>query len=99
MTIRNKQHYQDLLMPLIRAHLPTCKVYLFGSRARGTSRPGADVDLALDAGTIIPMNIIFAIKNDIEESVIPVLVDVVDVATASDAFKEEIARDGVLWTD
>lgn len=99
MTNTIKPHYQDILMTIIRAHLPACRIYLFGSRARGTNRPGADVDLALDAGEKIPMKIIFAIKSDIEESTIPILVDVIDLATTTESFQEEVARDGVLWTD
>ena len=43
-------HYKDELLVIIKKQLPNCKIWLFGSRARGTHKSGADVDLAIDAG-------------------------------------------------
>lgn len=51
-----KQEYKDLILKAITYHFPDVKIILFGSRARGTNRPGSDVDLALDTGKIIKLH-------------------------------------------
>jgi nucleotidyltransferase substrate binding protein (TIGR01987 family) len=56
--------------------LPSCKIYLFGSRARKQQKPGSDFDIAVDAGYKLGIYITSAIKEEIEETSIPVFVDV-----------------------
>jgi predicted nucleotidyltransferase len=91
------EFYKKILLEIIHRQLPTCKVYLFGSRARGTHQPGADIDLALDMGKPIDFNIIASLLGEIEESNVPLMVDLVDLYTASDAFKKEVNREGIEW--
>lgn len=77
--------------------MPECKVYLFGSRARNDNSLGADVDIALDAGFLIDSKIIYKIRDNIEESNIPLLVDLVDFYSTSGEFRNQIERDKILW--
>ncbi|MFH0898027.1 MAG: nucleotidyltransferase domain-containing protein [bacterium] len=91
------QQYKKILLEIIHQVLPGCKVYLIGSRARGEHSSGADIDLVLDLGQPIERQKIFLIQDDIEETTIPLFVDIVDLHTASDEFKKEVERDGVLW--
>lgn len=91
--------FKPVLMEIIHKYVPNCKVYLFGSRARGTHKEGADIDLALDAQEKISFTTILKIQHDIEETTIPVFVDVVDLDGTSDDFKNEVKRDGILWSD
>lgn len=93
------QEYKSILLPIISKHVPGSKVYLFGSRARGEHREGADMDVAIDAGSHIDLKIILRIKRDIEESRIPIFVDVVDVHSVSNRMRKEIERDGIIWND
>ena len=44
MTPENPQLYQEIIRRIVAAANPI-KVILFGSRARGTARPGSDLDL------------------------------------------------------
>ncbi len=90
--------YKKELLSIIHQHLPGCTVYLFGSRARKTHRQGADIDLAIDAGKKVDLNTILSIKADIEETTIPLFVDVVDMHAISSDFKEEILKDKIIWT-
>ncbi len=90
--------YKKQLLSIIHKHLPGCAVYLFGSRARNTHRQGADIDLAVDAGKKVDLNTILNIKADIEETTIPLFVDVVDIHAISNDFKEEILKDKIIWT-
>jgi len=89
--------YKDLFLRIITKHAPTCKVYLFGSRAKGTHAESSDVDLAIDCGNEISPQIMGLIKESIEESVIPYFVDVVDFNVADEELKKQIIKHGILW--
>lgn len=91
--------YKKELIRIIHTYIPDCAIYLFGSRARISHREGSDVDLAIDAGKKVDWNTMLAIKAAIEESTIPLLVDVVDMHAITDDFKEEILKDAILWSD
>lgn len=91
--------YKKELLSIIHKYLPNCKVYLFGSRARKTHREGSDIDLAIDTGKKVSLDIILDIKAEIEETTIPLFVDIVDMYSISDDFKEEIMKDKVVWAD
>lgn len=86
------------LLQIIHKHLPECRVFLFGSRARGTHKEGADYDIALDAGAKIPRDVMLKINGDIDESNIYVFVDVVDINNVSEDFLNVIKKDLVEWT-
>jgi predicted nucleotidyltransferase len=92
------QRYKDQLLPIIQKHLPNCKVYLFGSRAIDNEASGSDIDIALDAGEPIPFRTIRKMSDDIEETDIPVNVDLVDLQNASSELRENILTEGILWT-
>lgn len=88
---------KNKIIALINALFPDAKIYLFGSRARGTNAPCADIDIALDAGHPISLVDIDEIKNILRESNIMYMVDVVDFAQADERFKQEIIRDRKIW--
>ncbi len=71
--------YKETIIKLLRVLHPDLRIYLFGSRARGTNAPEADIDLALDRGRKLTISELSIIKNIIEALDIPYMVDVVDV--------------------
>lgn len=89
--------YKQVLLEVIQSHLPGCTVHLFGSRARGRQRSGSDFDLALDAGRKLSWAELGVIKEAIEETSIPVFVDLIDVHTVSADFLKHIQTEWVLW--
>ncbi len=89
--------YQKIIIDVINKYLPNCIVYLFGSRARKTDRQGSDIDIAVDAGSPIDHRFIAFIREDLEESRLPVFVDIVDVHSASDRIVQQIKKDGIIW--
>lgn len=89
--------YKNDLIAIINKHLPNAKIYLFGSRARGTHNPGSDIDIAVDTGAPINWSILGELKEDIVESNIPLFVDIVDINNVSEDMKKQIKKDGVLW--
>ena len=88
---------KEELIRIIRHHIPHCKIMLFGSRARNTHKQGADYDIALDAGEKIAYETMLRIAGDIDESTIPVFVDVVDVHGVNEKFLLVIEKDFVVW--
>ncbi|MBD3231470.1 nucleotidyltransferase domain-containing protein [Candidatus Dependentiae bacterium] len=94
-----KKKYQDQLITIIHKHLPKCTIYLFGSQATGKNIHGSDIDIAVDMGKPIPYNIILKILVDIDDTTIPMKVDVVDLQTAPDNLKQDIIHEGIKWTN
>jgi len=91
------EKYKKTLLEIIHKKLPKCKVYLFGSRARGTHQSGADIDLALNDGKPIDFDIILSLHAEIDETTIPLTVDLVDLYIATGKFRKEIEKEGILW--
>ena len=91
------EHYKQLLISIIHHHAPQAIIYLFGSRARGTHTSGADVDLALDAGVALLSHVFSTIKEAIEISQIPYVVDLIDIHACDPLLRNQILQDGILW--
>lgn len=89
--------YKEQLLQIIKKHVPGCKVTLFGSRAAGTQREGSDIDVCLDAGVAIPYDTILSMYVDLDETTIPVKVDLVDMHAANEKIKQEVLKKGVVW--
>ena len=96
-TVGLNEKYKQLLIDIIEKHLPSTAIYLYGSRAYGKAEECSDVDIAVDAGAVIELGILFKINDDIEESSIPFFVDVVDVYSVSEKFKLGIKKEWVVW--
>lgn len=92
-----KKEYQKLLIDIIQKHIPNSKIYLFGSQATQTSTESSDIYIALDAERPISLNIIMTILAEIDETIIPLKVDVVDLAGVNESFKKSIFQEGILW--
>jgi hypothetical protein len=89
--------FKNILLKIIKKHLPNSKVYLFGSRASKTNTPHSDIDLAIDNLKEIETSIIGTIIDEIEESTVPFFVDVVDVYGVNKTMREQILKHGKLW--
>jgi predicted nucleotidyltransferase len=78
-----------LLKAIVRQHLPDerYQIFIYGSRAEGTNRPFSDVDLGIMGPQPVSNLILSDIEEDLENSDLPYLVDVVDFTQVSDKFK------------
>ncbi len=74
------------------------RVFLFGSRARGASVAGSDIDIALLGETPLPRPLLSRMRESLEESAIPVRVDLVDLAVTDDLFRDAVLAEAVEWT-
>lgn len=89
--------HKNKIIALIKALLPEAKIYLFGSRARGTNAQWSDIDLALDNPQPVPRVQIGEINDIMAATNLPYKVDIVDLNKVSDLMKQAIERDKVLW--
>lgn len=91
------ESYKSTILEIIEKVIPGCTVYLFGSRARQTNDEGADIDIALDMKQPIASVTLSLIREMLEDSTLPVTVDVVDIQMAQGQFLEEIKKEGIVW--
>lgn len=81
----------------LRGH--PAEIYLFGSYARQTARPGSDIDVAIAALRPLPVGLLPSLREALEESTIPQRVDVVDLSTTSADFAAAVKEQGIKWSD
>jgi predicted nucleotidyltransferase len=79
----------------------SCRVYLFGSWARGEEKRSSDIDVAIkfDLYDTTAQTVIMNIRNALEESNIPYKVDVVPLNTADEVIVNKVKKEGILWGD
>lgn len=93
------EKYKQTLIRIIGRYLPTAKIYLFGSRAKGDNDSGSDIDLALDAGEKIDIKVLLDVADAISDSTIPFFVDIIDVHAVDETFYSAIKKDLLLWKE
>ena len=71
---------------------PDAKFYIFGSRAKGKYREYSDVDIAIDCPDMTDEEK-WKLQSDFENSTFPYKVDIVDLNTVKEYFKNLIKDD------
>lgn len=69
-------------------------IYVFGSRARGGYKRFSDLDILVD-GDIKP-SLLSSIAEELEESTLPIRVDIVLSRDLADTYRPNVERDKVL---
>jgi uncharacterized protein len=82
---------QLLLQPL-RNH--GAKIWVFGSRARGDHKKYSDLDVLYQAGNL-PSGLMYDIKTNLEESKLPIKVDIVNDSELAKSYRESVEKDRV----
>lgn len=72
-------------------------VFLFGSRADGTAHRRSDIDIGILGKQALPAVLKFNIEENLEESNIPLRLEVVDFYNADQAFKKEALKNRIIW--
>ena len=79
----------EIVQDILREHLPVgVKVWVFGSRANWTTKDSSDLDIALEGENKLSHKLLGALKDAFEDSALPYTVDVVDLNTVSNVFKQ-----------
>jgi predicted nucleotidyltransferase len=89
--------YKQAVIKAIEYHFPNAKIILFGSRARGTNKSGADIDIAIDDNRQIKLRELSRARITLENLSIPLEVDLVDLSEAPQELKDIIKKEGIVW--
>ena len=81
---------RNLVRSILQRYVPHDAVYVFGSRATGRTRHLSDLDLLLDRTEPIDRHILGDLLEAFDESDLPSEVDVVDLATVSETFRQRV---------
>jgi nucleotidyltransferase substrate binding protein (TIGR01987 family) len=78
------------------AEFENCQIYLYGSRIQGKSVKYSDVDIAIDYhGKSLPDTIKLNLSSQLENSLLPYTVDILDINAISPVFKARIESEFV----
>ncbi|MXW72151.1 MAG: hypothetical protein F4Z74_11940 [Acidobacteria bacterium] len=85
--------HRKVVEDILKKHLPHgVKVWVFGSRAEWTTKDSSDLDLALESDGPLDTRTVMALELAFEESLLPFNVDVVDLGSVKDGFREIVLR-------
>lgn len=88
---------RNLVLAIIRRRLPHARVWVYGSRAKGRARRYSDLDLMLDdLGRPIPWSVIGNLDEDFDESDLPIIVELRDMAETDPKFLDRVRTDFLL---
>ncbi len=94
MQVQIQEHHLKMIQNILKNSLfPGSKVWVFGSRARGTARRASDLDLAIDANRALDKKENAELFHAFEESDLPYKVDVVDLYVVNDNLKKIIDQE------
>ncbi len=89
--------YREQLETLLREHVPDAEVWAYGSRVKGESHGGSDLDLVVRGPALEPLGVEFIdLVEAFQESDIPILVQAHDWANLPESIHREIERDYVV---
>jgi len=90
--------HRRILERLLREHLPGVEVWAYGSRVKGRSHDGSDLDLVLRGPGLeaIPMDRLGEFWEALTDSSIPFLVEARDWVRLPERFHRQIEREHVV---
>ena len=86
-----------IVLGLLAPH--RARVFLCGSRVRGDAARCSDIDIAVWPQAPLPAGTLARVREALEESTIPYHVDVIDLSTVGDDFRQKVLAEAVPWTD
>ena len=89
--------YIDIVKQIVLKHIPkdNFAVFLFGSRAVGNAKPLSDIDIL--GPKPLPTIIKADLESDLEESIVPYKIDLIDFYQVDKDFKKEALNTIQIW--
>ena len=89
--------HRALVLAIIRRRLPDARIWVYGSRAKGRARRYSDLDLMLDDhGRPISASVMGNLDEDFDESDLPIIVELHDLAQTDERFLARVRKDFLL---
>ena len=92
------ERHQQMLLALLARHVPTAEVWAYGSRVTGGAHEGSDLDLVLRQPDDLqqPAAGWQALRDALQDSILPMLVEVHQWANLPAAFQRNIEADYIV---
>lgn len=86
-------HWLNIVRDYFRKHVPRdCQVWVFGSRVSGKHKKFSDLDIALIYDKPLSPQALLNLEEALDESALPIKVDVVEFYKASPEFQQIIKQ-------
>ncbi len=98
--LKLQPRYLNMLLELIRQHLPQAQIWAYGSRVTSDCHEASDLDLVARNLAEVDQSLpdLFDFQEALVQSNLPIRVDVVDWAQIPEMFQREIERGYVeIW--
>ena len=91
--------YLSIAKEIILKHIDiqNYNVFLFGSRAVGNGSKFSDIDIGVMGTKPLDPRTIFEMEHELEESLVPYKVDIVDFFYVDEAFKNMALKKIIEW--
>jgi uncharacterized protein len=87
--------WRDIIQQAWATHIPDCEVWAYGSRVKGMNHAASDVDLVVihrETKKASMCSAIAPFQAALQESALPISVDVLDWATLTAEMQHEISQ-------
>lgn len=91
-----RPHWLAMVQAILRQYVPEREVRAFGSRVTGGNRPFSDLDIAICGDELVRDAALFGLREALEESDLPINVDVVPLQQAGRHIVDAVSRHGVV---
>ena len=82
----------DMVIGILARHIPDREVRVMGSRVTGHAKPFSDLDLVIMGREPLSLRVRAELRDAFDDSSLPFTVDLVEWASASEAFRRVIAE-------
>ncbi len=90
-----KEEYFNELRDIFKNYCPRAEIWAYGSRLKGDAHEGSDLDLVVKDFNDKKCNI-FDLRQILNDSNIPFLVDIFELDKLPPSFREEIKKDYLI---
>ncbi len=87
--------YLQMLVDIFNSYCPQAEIWAYGSRIKGEAHEGSDLDLVVKNFNSPDKNI-YDLRALINDSDIPIIVEIMDFNNIPASFQEEILKDYVV---
>lgn len=90
-----KPRYLDILLEIFRNYCPNAEIWAYGSRISGEAHEASDLDLVVKSFNDSSKNI-YELKELVNNSDIPIIVDILDYNNIPESFQKEIEKNYIV---
>ena len=91
-----RPHWLAMVQDILQRYVPEREVRAFGSRVTGGNRPFSDLDIAICGDAPVDGATLFGLREALEESDLPINVDVVPLEQAGQHIVNAVRRHSVV---